>query len=162
MLMTDNVKESVMMRPIYALSLSAIYCASLAACATAPKPETLMTGIPANTVSKPANGQLRRESDPICQTFYANAKTYVAKANKPSPGGQFLKRVAIGTVAGVAASSIGSTGSQVGNIAARRAAGTAVSQGSNIALDGIKKSSGVSKQLEATAAELACPVTFTI
>ncbi|MDB2438067.1 hypothetical protein N9W89_05085 [Hellea sp.] len=151
-----------MMRPIYALSLSAIYCASLAACTTVPKADTLTAGIPANTASKPANGQLRSESDPVCQRFYTNAKTYIAQAKKPSPGGQFMKRVAIGTVAGVAASNIGSTGSQVGTIAARRATSTAVSQGSNIALDGIKIDSGASKQLEATAAELACPVTFTI
>jgi len=153
-----------MIRPIYALSLSAIYCVGLSACATAPKAETLMTGISADTLSKPANGQLRSESDPICQSFYANAKNYITEANKPDPGGRFLTSVGIAVLAGVATGGIASSGisSTMGQIVAQTATSAAVYQGSTIALEGIKESSGPASKITTAAEELSCPVTFSI
>jgi len=145
-----------------ALVLSAAYLVGLTACATAPKAETLMTGI-SPTAAKPLPaGQLRAETDPICVSFYKNARTFIAESNKPDPGGQFLKSVGIGVLAGVATGGIATSGinSTVGQIAAQQAASTAVYQGSNLALSGAKKSN-VQSKVSAAAEQISCPVNFT-
>ena len=150
-----------MSRSISALALSTVYLFGLTACATAPKAETLMTGI-SPTAAKPlANGELRAETDPICVNFYKNAQTYVAEANKPNAGGQFLKSLGISVLAGVATGGIASSGinSTVGQIAAQQVASTAVYQGSNLALNGAKKS-GVQSKISAAAEEISCPISF--
>lgn len=152
-----------MTRSLYALAISAVYCIGLSACATAPKAETLMTGISAADMSKPmAEGQMRAESDPVCVNFYKNAQTYVAEANKPDPGGQFLKTLGISVLAGVATGGIATSGinSTVGQIAAQQVASTAVFQGSNLALNGAKKS-GVQSKISTAAEQVGCPVSFT-
>ena len=152
-----------MSRSISALVLSAAYLVSLTACATAPKAETLMTGISTADIQKPlADGALRTETDPVCVNFYKNAQTYIAEANKPNRGGQFLKTVGISVLAGVATGGIASSGinSTVGQIAAQQAASTAVFQGSNLALNGVKKS-GVQSKISAAAEQISCPISFT-
>ena len=152
-----------MTRSLSALALSTVYLVGLTACATAPKAETLMAGISPAAMAKPlANGQLRAESDPVCVNFYRNAKTYVAQANKPNPGGQFLKSVGISVLAGVATGGIVNSGinSTVGRIAAQQAATTAVYQGSNLALNGAKKS-GIQSKVSAAAEDISCPISFT-
>lgn len=149
-----------MFRSLSALALSAVYLISLTACATAPKAETLMTGISA---AKPlADGTLRAETDPICINFYKNAQTFIAESNKPNPGGQFLKTVGVSVLAGVVTGGIASSGinSTVGQIAAQQAASTAVFQGSNLALNGAKKS-GVQSKISAAAKQISCPISFT-
>lgn len=151
-----------MTRSLSTLALAAVYGLSLTACATAPKAETLMTGISAAEMSKPmAEGQIRSESDPVCVNFYKNAQTYVAEANKPNPGGQFLKSLGISVLAGVATGGIASSGinSTVGQIAAQQVASTAVYQGSNLALNGAKKS-GVQSKISAAAEDISCPISF--
>jgi len=91
-----------MSRSLSAFALSTACLVALSACATAPKAETLMTGI-SPTAAKPLpDGQLRAETDPLCVDFYDNAKTFIAESNKPNPGGQFLKTVGISVLAGVA------------------------------------------------------------
>jgi hypothetical protein len=152
-----------MTRSFSALVLSSVYIIGLSACATAPKAETLLTGISPTATSKPlADGQLRAETDPVCISFYKNAQTYVAAANKPNPGGQFLKTVGISVLAGVATGGIATSGinSTVGQIAAQQAASTAVYQGSNLALNGAKKS-GVQSKVSAAAKQVSCPISFT-
>ena len=152
-----------MPRSLYAFTLSAVYLAGLTACATAPKTETLMAGIPPIATEKPlADGALRAETDPVCVNFYKNTATYVSEANKPNPGGQFLKTVGISVLAGVATGGIASSGinSTIGQIAAQQAASTAVFQGSNLALNGVKKS-GVQSKISAAAEQISCPISFT-
>ena len=69
-----------------ALALSTVLLVGLSACATAPKAETLTAGISPTAIGKPlADGQLRAETDPVCVSFYKNAKTFVAESNKPNP-----------------------------------------------------------------------------
>ncbi len=151
-----------MSRSVPALALSTLCLFAISACATAPKAETLMTGISSDIVQKPlAAGEMRAETDPVCVSFYKNAQTYVAAANKPSPGGQFLKSVGISVLAGVATGGIASSGinSTVGQIAAQQAASAAVYQGSNLALNGAKKSS-VQSKISAAAEEISCPISF--
>ncbi len=152
-----------MTRSLSALALSTVYFVGLTACATAPKAETLTAGISPAAIAKPlADGELRAETDPICVSFYKNAQTYVAEANKPNPGGQFMKSLGISVLAGVATGGIASSGisSTVGQIAAQQAASTAVYQGSNLALNGAKKS-GVQSKVSAAAEQISCPISFT-
>ena len=149
-----------MSRSLSALALSAGYLVSLTACASAPKAETLMTGISA---AKPlADGALRAETDPICVDFYKNAQTFIAESNKPDPGGQFLKTLGVSVLAGVVTGGIAGSGinSTVGQIAAQQAANTAVYSGSSLALNGVKKS-GVQSKIKAAAEEISCPISFT-
>lgn len=151
-----------MKRSLSALTLSSIYAIGLTACATAPKTETLMTGISPAVMAKPlAAGQMRVETDPVCVNFYKNARTFAAASNKPNPGGQFLKTVGISVLAGVATGGIVNSGinSTVGRIAAQQAASTAVYQGSNLALNGAKKS-GIQSKISAAAEEISCPISF--
>lgn len=151
-----------MTRSLSALALSSVYLIGLTACATAPKAETLMTGISPTAMSKPlAEGEMRLETDPVCMSFYENAQVYVAEANKPDPGGQFLKTLGISVLAGVATGGIASSGinSTVGQIAAQQVASTAVYQGSNLALNGAKKS-GVQGKVSAAAEQINCPISF--
>jgi len=152
-----------MTRSLSALALSTIYIVGLTACATAPKSETLLTGISPTAMSKTfPDGQLRAETDPVCVNFYKNAQTFIAESNKPNPGGNFLKTVGISVLAGVATGGIASSGisSTVGQIAAQQAASTAVFQGSSLALNGAKKS-GIQSKITAAAEEISCPVNFT-
>jgi len=152
-----------MTRSLSALALSTVYLVSLTACATAPKAETLMAGIPATETAKPhAEGEMRDAADPVCVSFYKNARTYAAEANKPNPGGQFLKTLGISVLAGVATGGIASSGinSTVGQIAAQQAANSAIYQGSNLALNGAKKS-GVQSKISDAAEEISCPISFT-
>ena len=152
-----------MSRSLSTLAISTAYIIGLSACATAPKTETLMTGIAAADIQKSlADGALRAETDPVCINFYKNAQTFIAASNKPNPGGQFLKTVGISVLAGVATGGIASSGisSTVGQIAAQQAASTAVFQGSNLALQGAKKSS-VRTKISTAAADISCPVNFT-
>ena len=152
-----------MTRSLSALALSAVYCVGLSACATAPKSETLMTGISTADMAKPyADGQMRAESDPVCVNFYKNARTYATESNKPDPGGQFLKSVGISVLAGIATGGIASSGisSTVGQIAAQQATSTAIYQGSSLALQGSKKS-GIQSKVSTAAEQISCPITFT-
>lgn len=152
-----------MTRFLSAIALSAAYCVGLSACATAPKAETLMTGISAADMSKPyADGQLRLESDPVCVNFYKNARNYAAEANKPNAGTQFLTSVGISVLAGVATGGIANSGinSTVGRIAAQQAASSAVYQGSSLAIRGAKKT-GVQSKVSAAAEQINCPISFT-
>jgi len=152
-----------MTRSLSALALSTAYLVGLTACATAPKAETLMAGISPTAVAKPlADGQLRPETDPICVSFYKNAQTYIAESNKPDPGGNFLKSVGISVLAGVATGGIATSGisSTVGQIAAQQATSAAIYQGSNLALQGSKKS-GIQSKISAAAEQVSCPVNFT-
>ena len=151
-----------MTRALSALALSSVYLITLTACATAPKAETLMAGISPTAVSKPLpDGELRAETDPVCVSFYKNAQSYVTEANKPDPGGQFLKSLGISVLAGVATGGIASSGinSTVGQIAAQQAASTAIYQGSNLALQGNKKSS-IQSNISAAAEQINCPINF--
>ena len=153
-----------MSRSLSALVLSAAYIMGLSACATAPKAETLTAGISPAVMAKPlADGQMRAETDPVCVSFYKNASTYVAEANKPNPGGQFLKSVGISVLAGVATGGIVNSGinSTVGRIAAQQATATAVYQGSNLALNGAKKS-GIQSKISDAAEQISCPISFTV
>lgn len=152
-----------MTRSISALALSTVYIVGLTACATAPKSETLLTGISPTAMAKTfADGELRAETDPVCVNFYKNAQTYIAEANKPSAGGQLMKSLGISVLAGVVTGGIASSGisSTVGQIAAQQAANTAVFQGSSLALNGAKKS-GIRSKVSAAAEEINCPVNFT-
>jgi hypothetical protein len=152
-----------MSRSFPALALSALSVFAISACATAPKSETLLTGISPTAMSKtlPA-GQLRAETDPVCVDFYKNARTYTAAANKPNPGGQFLTSVGISVLAGMATGGIVNSGitNPVGRIAAQQATSTAVYQGSNLALRGAKKS-GIQSKISEAAEQVSCPITFT-
>lgn len=151
-----------MKRSLSALALSSIYLVSLSACATAPKAETLMTGISTAEASKAfADGELRAETDPVCVSFYKNAQVYAAEASKPNPGRNFLTTLGISVLAGVATGGIASSGinSTVGQIAAQQAASTAIFQGSNLALQGLNKGAGA--KIVSAAEELHCPVTLT-
>ena len=152
-----------MSRSLSTLAISTALIIGLSACATAPKTETLMTGISPKAMSTtlPA-GQMRAETDPVCASFYKNAQTYIAASNKPNPGGQFLKTVGISVLAGVATGGIASSGisSTVGQIAAQQAASAAVFQGSNLALNGAKKSS-VQSKISTAAEQISCPISFT-
>ena len=151
-----------MTRSLSALALSTAYIVGLTACATAPKAETLTAGLSPTAIAKPLpDGQLRAETDPICVGFYENTKTFIAESNKPDPGGNFLKTLGISVLAGVATGGVASSGinSTVGRIAAAQVASTAVYQGSNFALSGVKKS-GVQGKISAAAAEVSCPISF--
>ncbi|WP_026942061.1 hypothetical protein [Hellea balneolensis] len=151
-----------MTRSLSVLALSAVYCFGLSACATAPKSETLMTGISAADMSKTyAAGQMRAEDDPVCVNFYKNARTFATESNKPNAGTQFLTSLGISVLAGVATGGIASSGinSTVGQIAAQQVASTAVYQGSNLALSGAKKS-GVQTKISAAAEQINCPISF--
>jgi len=153
-----------MTRSLSALALSTVYLVTLTACATAPKASTLMTGISTADVTKPfAEGQMREETDPVCQSFYKNAQTYVAEANKPNPGKNFLTTLGISVLAGAATGGIASSGisSTVGQIAAQQAASTAIYQGGNLALQGLNKSSGPGAKVISAAEKLRCPVSLT-
>lgn len=152
-----------MRRSLSALALSTVYVVTLSACATAPRAETLMAGISPADAAKPiAPGQFRAETDPVCVSFYENARTYITEANKPNPGGNFLKAVGISVLAGVATGGIASSGisSTVGQIAAQQATSTAIYQGSNMALQGMNKKSGPAAKVVKAAESLGCPVNF--
>lgn len=143
------------------LALSAACLIALSACSTTPPASTLLTGISTADAAKvfPA-GQLRTATDPVCVNFYNNARTYVAEANKPHAGNQFLTSLGVSVLSGVALGGIASSGinSTVGQIVAAQTANTAIHQGSNIALAGLKKNSAGGSQIIAAAAELNCPV----
>lgn len=152
-----------MSRSLSTLAISTAFIIGLSACATAPKTETLMTGISPTAISKPlAAGQMRAETDPVCVNFYKNAQTFAAASNKTNPGGQFFKNVGISVLAGVATGGIINSGinSTVGRIAAQQAASTAVYQGSNLAINGAKKS-GIQSKVSTAAEQISCPVNFT-
>jgi len=147
-----------------ALALSTVYLVSLSACATAPKTATLMTGISATDTAKSyADGQMRTVDDPVCVNFYNNAKTYIAEANKPNQGKNFLTRLGLGILAGVATGGIANAGinSTVGQIAAAQTVSTAVSQGGHLALQGLNKKSGPGAKVVKVAEQLHCPINLT-
>ena len=152
-----------MTRSFSALALSTVLLVGLSACATAPKAETLTAGISPTEIGKPlVDGQLRAETDPVCVSFYKNAKTFVAESNKPNPGGQFFKTIGISALAGIATGGIASAGigSTVGQVVAQTTTSAAIYQGSNIALNGAKKS-GVQSKISTAAEQVSCPINFT-
>lgn len=153
-----------MRRNITLYAIYAVSALSLSACATAPKAETLMAGIsPADAAAPMAAGQMRSENDPVCVNFYDNAETYLAAANKPNHGKNFLTSVGISVLAGVATGGIASSGinSTVGQIAAQQATSTAIYQGSTLALKGMSAKSGPGAKVVKAAGELRCPINIT-
>ena len=156
-------------------TLSTFYLYALSACATAPNVSTLMTGIDTAQISKTSDktsdktsgetslAALRAPTDPICVTFYKNAQGFIAEANKPDPGGNFLKAVGISVLAGVATGGLAGAGinSTVGQIAAQQAVSTAIFQGSDIALKGLSAKNGIEAKIIKAAEEVGCPVNIT-
>ena len=152
-----------MFRFIARFSASTICVAALAGCASTPSSSTLLTGISPTEAAKtfPA-GQSRLATDPVCATFYANTKTFIAASQQPGAGSQFFKRLGTNVLTGVASTTIPTAGisNQAGRVAARRAVSTTISQGSRITIDEVSKSSGPGVKIAKVAEELNCPVAF--
>lgn len=135
--------------------------AALSGCSSVPKSSTLMTGIDTTQLSKPAPNTLRSPTDPVCLDFYANVKTYLAAANKPNKGRNFLTSLGVGVIANVATAGIVPPGlGRVGQAAAGTAVRTTVRQGSGLVLDGVKSSSKTGETITAAAADIGCPVSL--
>lgn len=150
-----------MLRNVSVFALSTACFIGLSACSTTPPASTLMTGISTADAAKVfPDGQLRAASDPVCVSFYNNARTYVTEASKPHAGNKFLTSLGVSVLSSIALGGIATSGidSQVGQIVANQTANTAIRQGSNIALAGIKKDSAGGAQIVAAAQELNCPV----
>jgi len=139
---------------------------ALTACSTLPAASTLGAGLPDTVLSdnaeidgKTVEKLTRSADDPICQTFYGNAKTYLAEAAKPNAGGQFLTQLGVSVLAGVVTNGLASgIGSTAGQIAVQQAANTAIYSGSGLVLKEPKPASKAAKTIQAKADELGCPV----
>ena len=152
-----------MFRFMTKFSASALCVIALTGCASTPSSSTLFTSIsPVEAAKTFPDGQTRNASDPVCTTFYANSKAFISASQKPSAGSQFFKRLGANVLTGVAASTIPTSGisSTAGRIAARRAANSAISQGSILTINEISKSSGPGAKIAKAAEELNCPVAF--
>lgn len=141
--------------------VSSLVFVALSACSTVPKSSTLLTGIDKTQLSQTTPNTLRAASDPVCISFYDNVKTYVAAANKPAKGRNFMTALGIGVVASVATAGIVPSGlGTVGQIAANRAVNTTIHQGSGMVLKGIEASSVPGKKISEAAAEIGCPLSL--
>ena len=144
-------------------SASAICIVTLAGCASTPSSSTLLTGISPTEAAKtfPA-GQTRLATDPVCATFYANAKSFIATSQQPSAGSNFFKTLGLNVLTGVGSAAIPTSGitNTAGRIAAQRAASTAISQGSRYTINEVSKSSKPGAKIAKAAEELNCPVAF--
>lgn len=150
------------MLPVLKITMiSSILLLSLSACSTVPNSSTLMSGIDEAQLSKVAPDTVRAASDPVCVSFYENAKTYIAQANKPNPGQNFMKSLGISVLAGVVTGGLVPAGlGSVGQVAASQAVSTTVTQGSGMALQGLKSNSPVSAKITEAAAEIGCPMSI--
>jgi len=139
--------------------VSALILVSVSACSTMPKSSTLMAGIDETQLSQIAPNTLRGASDPVCVNFYKNAQQFIAEANKPNPGRNFLTNLGVSVLAGVATAGVVPSGlSTVGQMAASQAVSSTVSQGSGLVLQGMKQNSGATAKITEAAAEIGCPV----
>jgi len=135
----------------------------MSACSTTPPSSTLLTGISTSDIAaKPANidvnGQ-RLASDPVCQSFYANAVSFSRAASQPNTGGRILAATGLSVLASVATNGIlGGVGTGVGGVAAQTAASQLIFTGGNAALSGLNASRGPDKRIIEKAAEINCPV----
>lgn len=151
-----------MRRSLTTFALSSFCMVSIAACASAPKTSTLMTGISPDDVSKTYTaGQMRAATDPVCVNFYSNAKTYLAAANKPNQGKNMVTSLGLGILASVATGGMTGIGSGIGQMAARQTVSAVVTQGGRMALKGMESNSGPGKNIVKVAEELQCPVSIT-
>jgi len=133
----------------------------LSACSSVPKSSTLMTGIDTTQLSKPAPNTLRAATDPVCVSFYDNVETYVAAANQPNKGRNFLTSLGVGVLASVATAGIVPSGlGSVGQAAASTAVSTTVRQGSGMVMQGIKENSKTGEKIADAAAEIGCPISL--
>ncbi len=152
-----------MLRSLSKISLSAVCAVTLAACASTPSSSTLLTGISPTEAAKsfPA-GQSRLATDPVCETFYANTKTFIAESKQPGTGSRFFSNLGLSVLSGVATASLPTAGitNTAGRIAAQRAASSAISQGGRLTVNEVKKSSAPGAKIAKMAEELNCPVSF--
>ena len=148
------------MRPDLKTSLvCSLAIVTLSACSSVPKSSTLLTGIDTTQLEKPAADTLRSETDPVCVNFYENVQTYIAAANKPNSGGNFLTSLGIGIVASVATAGIVPAGlGTVGQTAANMAVHSTIRHGSGMVLQGIKPDSKIGERIFEAADEIGCPV----
>jgi len=133
-----------MLRSVSRFSIAGLCMMTLAACTTTPNSSTLLTGISSvETAKSLPDGQLRLASDPVCETFYANSKTFIAESNQPSTGSRFLTSVGLSVLASTASAAIPVSGisSQTGRIAARSAIVSSVAQGSRLGVAEVSKNS---------------------
>lgn len=152
-----------MLRSFSRLSASALCMAALAGCASTPNSSTLLTGIsPVEAAKTFPAGQPRLATDPVCQTFYANTRTFIAGSKNPGAGSRFLTSMGVSVLSSLAFSAIPTAGisSTAGRIAAQSAAGSAIAQGSRYTINEVKKSSAPGVKISKAAEELNCPVAF--
>lgn len=153
-----------MLRSFSNFSLTAASIVLLAACASTPNKATLMTGISAADSAKTFSaGKMRLATDPVCETFYENAKTFAAASKSPGSGSRFLSTMGLTVLSSVASVAIPTAGisSTAGRVAVNSAARSAVSQGSRSTVAGIKKASAPGTKIAKAAEELNCPINFT-
>lgn len=141
--------------------ISSLVFVSLSACSSVPKSSTLMTGIDKTQLTQSAPGTSRTATDPVCIRFYDNVKTYVAAANKPNHGRNFLTSLGVGVIASAATAGIVPSGlGTVGRVAASQAVNATVYAGSGMVLRGIKANSGQGTKISEAAAEIGCPISL--
>ena len=144
------------------VSLATLCVIFLSACASTPKASTLMTGIsPTESAKTFPDGQLRLATDPVCETFYANAQKFVSASQGPGSGQSFLASLGLNVLSSVAAVAVPTSGlGTVGRVAARTATVSTVSQTGRLAVRGLNKASGPGAKIAIAAEELNCPVSF--
>lgn len=143
-------------------AISSLILLSLTACSSVPKSSTLTAGIDKTQLTAIAPDTLRAATDPVCVSFYDNAKTFIAEANKPNPGGNFMKNLGVSVLAGVVTGGLVPTGlGSVGQLAANQAVASSVTQGSGLVLQGMSANSTATKKITSAAAEIGCPVSVT-
>jgi len=153
-----------MLRSVSRFSMAGLCMLTLAACTTTPDSSTLLTGISSAETAKPLpDGQLRLATDPVCQTFYANSKTFIEETNRPSAGSRFLTNVGLSVLASTATAAIPVNGisSRTGRVAARSAIASSVVQGSRLGISEVSKNSAPGVKIAKAAEELGCPISFT-
>jgi hypothetical protein len=119
-----------------------------------------MKDIDQTKLSALAPNTLRAETDPVCVSFYSNAKTYIAEANKPNPGGDFLTTLGVGVLTSVVTQGIVPPGlGSVGSVAASQTVSQTVRHGSGLVLQDLKSNERINAKIVEAAAKVGCPVT---
>jgi len=147
------------MRRSLTLLLTSAVALSLSACASVPSQTQLMSGIDKTQLTQTA-AKTRSATDPVCVDFYNNVVEYQKKAQASKGSQNFLARLGLNVAAALLTQQIIPTGiaSETGRIATQVAAGSAVSQGTNIALRELNSTNRADAKIIEVASEIGCPV----
>jgi len=149
------------MRSLTSLLFMSAAALSLAACASVPSEDKLLTGISPTQLAQGA-AKAKSPSDPTCVEFYNNVSTFQRKAQSSQRTKNVFSRIGLAVASAVVANEIVPSGinSQTGRIAARTAAGTATGAGGYYALRQLNSSNRADAKIIEVAEDIGCPVNF--